>query len=72
MLVLSRKKEEKIIIDDKIKITIVNVSGDQVKIGIEAPDDINIYREEIYSKIEKENIKASKSFNIEELQKLLD
>ena len=59
MLVLTRKKDEKIIIDDRIEITVVSVEGDKVKLGINAPDDIEIHREEVYRSIVKENIEAA-------------
>lgn len=50
MLVLSRKKEESIIINDNIVIKIVDVRGDKVRIGIEAPKNVTIDREEVYEK----------------------
>ncbi len=54
MLVLSRRKEESIMIDDDVKITIVDVRGDKVRLGIEAPKSISIHRKEIYDAIQKE------------------
>ena len=51
MLVLSRNKDESIIINDNIKIKIIDVRGGQVRIGIEAPKDISIHREEIFNRI---------------------
>ena len=50
MLILSRKKDENIIIDDKIVLMIIECKGDRVKLGIEAPSEIRIFREEIYPK----------------------
>ena len=54
MLVLSRHKDEAIIIGDDIKITIVDVRGDKVRLGIDAPRSIPVHREEIYDIIQKE------------------
>jgi carbon storage regulator len=50
MLILTRKQNESIIIDDDIKITILGTKGQDVKIGIEAPRDVEIWREEIYER----------------------
>lgn len=54
MLVLSRKPGESVKVGDEVKITVLSVSGKQVRIGIEAPSDITIHREEIYNKIANE------------------
>ena len=53
MLVLSRKKDEKIIIGDKISIMVVDVQGDKVRLGIEAPREVTVHREEVYQAIQK-------------------
>lgn len=53
MLVLSRKKDEKIIIGDKIAIMVVDIQGDKVRLGIEAPRDVTVHREEVYQAIQK-------------------
>ncbi|AZO95886.1 carbon storage regulator CsrA [Halocella sp. SP3-1] len=58
MLVLSRKEDDKIIIDENIIITVVELHGGRVKVGIDAPANIEIHREEIYHKIEMENREA--------------
>ena len=55
MLVLSRKAEESMIIGDDIKITVLDIRGGQVRIGITAPQDIKIHREEVYERINQEN-----------------
>lgn len=54
MLVLSRKKNEVINIGDNIRITIVEVRGGNVRIGIEAPDDVSVHRHEVYDAIKRE------------------
>ncbi|MBM3971718.1 MAG: carbon storage regulator CsrA [Planctomycetes bacterium] len=53
MLVLSRKKDEKIIISDNIAIMIVDIQGDKVRLGIEAPREVSVHREEVYQAIQK-------------------
>lgn len=61
MLVLTRKLEECIRIGDNIKITIVEIEGKHVKLGIEAPRNIAVHREEVYQRIQEENIRAAKA-----------
>lgn len=55
MLVLSRKKDEVINIGDHITVTVIDIRGDKVRLGIEAPPEIAVHREEIYEIIQKEN-----------------
>ena len=55
MLVLSRKAEESMYIGDNIKITVLDIRAGQVRIGITAPDDVKIHREEVYNRISSEN-----------------
>lgn len=55
MLILSRNKGQKIMINQDIVISVIDISGDQVRIGIEAPENVAIYREEIYKSIQKQN-----------------
>ncbi|NOY10156.1 MAG: carbon storage regulator CsrA [Spirochaetes bacterium] len=61
MLILTRKLNESIMIGDQIEISIVDIRGDQVKLGIQAPKNIKVYRQEVYRAIQKENIEAVKS-----------
>jgi len=59
MLILTRKKNESIIIDNKIKVTVLELDNNRVQLGIEAPRDIIIHREEVYRDIQEENRKAA-------------
>jgi carbon storage regulator len=59
MLVLSRHRDESIMIGDEIVITIVDIRGDKVRLGIDAPQDIPVHRQEVYEAIQRENRKAS-------------
>lgn len=71
MLVLSRKKDESIIIGDQIELKILSVDGDQVKLGIVAPKSVKVYRAEVYESIQQQNKEAlniSKSL-IEQISK---
>ncbi len=67
MLVLSRKEGEKIIIDDKIKVTVLETENGQVQLGIDAPKSIEIHREEVYRRIEEENMAASSKVDLSKL-----
>ena len=55
MLALTRKKGESLVINNNIEISILEVRGDQIKIGITAPKDVPIYRKEVYKQIQEEN-----------------
>lgn len=70
MLVLSRKKGEKIRINDEIIIEILEINTNSIKLGFIAPQNVKIYRDELYQKIIEENIKA-KSINVAELETIL-
>ena len=61
MLVLTRHKDESIIIGDNIELMIVEVRGDKVKIGINAPPEVRVYRKEVYDAIQRENIEAART-----------
>jgi carbon storage regulator len=53
MLVLSRKKNESIVIDDRIKIVVVEIRGDKVRLGVEAPKEVPVHRQEVYDAIKR-------------------
>jgi len=59
MLVLSRKKDEKIVIGDQISIMVIEIRGDKVRLGIDAPKEITVHRQEVYEAIKKEQDEAS-------------
>jgi carbon storage regulator len=60
MLVLSRQRDESIMIGDNIEITIVDVRGDKVRLGINAPRDVSVHRREVYDAIQKEKSEKEK------------
>ena len=70
MLALSRKRDESLIIDNNIEVTILDIRGDQVKIGINAPKEIPIYRKEVYLQIQEANKQAMETSSAEELKKM--
>lgn len=61
MLVLSRKRDESIMIGDDVEITVIDVRGDTVKMGVSAPKSIAVYRKEVYEAIQRENVAAARS-----------
>ena len=71
MLALSRKKNEAIIINNNIEVTILEVKGEQVKIGISAPKEVSVYRKEVYLQIQDANKAATDSAGMEALKNLL-
>ena len=71
MLALSRKKDEAVIINDDIEITIIEIKGDQVKIGISAPKSVPIYRKEVYMQIQNANTEAAQSVDIKNIKELV-
>lgn len=70
MLALSRKANESIVIGNDIKITILEIKGDQVKIGITAPKSVPVYREEVYTQIREANKEAASDTVQENLKNL--
>lgn len=61
MLILSRKLDEKIVIGDDIEISIIEIRGDQVKLGVKAPRDVKVFRKEVFDAIQAENRAAAES-----------
>ena len=71
MLALTRKKGESIIVNNDIEISILELRGDQVKIGITAPKEVPVYRKEVYLQIQKENEAAVSLENANLLKNIL-
>lgn len=61
MLILSRRVDERIMIGEEIEISVIDIKGDQVKIGISAPRSIKVYRKEVFQAIQQENVAALKA-----------
>ena len=70
MLALTRKKGESLVINNNIEVTILEIRGDQIKLGISAPRDVSIYRKEVYLQIQEENKAALETNNAETLKNL--
>ncbi len=64
MLILSRKTDEKIKIGEDITLTIIEIRGDQVKIGVEAPKNVKVFRQEVFNAIKNENKSAAEIPNV--------
>ena len=60
MLVLTRKKDQALVIGDDIEITVLDIQGDQIRLGVEAPKNVKIFRKELYLEILEENKNAAK------------
>ncbi len=71
MLALSRKKNEAIVINNNVEVTVLEVKGDQVKLGISAPKDIPVYRKEVYVQIQEVNKDAMTADSVNALKGLL-
>ena len=71
MLVLTRKKNQSIIIADNIEIVVVDIKGDQIKLGVNAPKNISVHRKEVYEEIQRENkLAATTQININKMREL--
>ncbi len=71
MLALSRKKNEALIINNNIEITVLEIKGEQVKLGISAPKEVPVYRKEVYAQIQDANADAVNTEGMEALRNLL-
>ena len=71
MLALTRKKGESLVVNNNIEITVLEIRGDQIKIGIQAPKEVPIYRKEVYVQIQKENEEAGDIDGLDALNDLL-
>ena len=60
MLVLTRKRNQSIVVNDNIELTIIDIQGDQVRVGINAPKDVKVFRKEVYVEMTEENQRAAK------------
>jgi carbon storage regulator len=60
MLIIARRSGERIIVDDRIVVTVLEISGQMVRIGIEAPREVSIYREELWQAVKQENEAAAR------------
>ena len=70
MLALARKSNESIMLGNDIEITVLEIKGDQVKLGIKAPKSVPIYRKEIYLQIQEENRQAVREVDVEAVKNL--
>jgi carbon storage regulator len=71
MLVLTRKRDQSIVINENIEITVLDIQGDQVRIGIKAPREVSVHRKEIFLQISEENKKAASTNVKADLDNLL-
>jgi carbon storage regulator len=65
MLILARRTDESIVIGDEIEVSVVDIKGDQVKLGIQAPRSVKVYRREVFEAIQEENRKAAETATTE-------
>ncbi len=71
MLALSRKKNEALVVNNNIEITVLEIKGEQVKLGISAPKEVPVYRKEVYIQIQEANKEAVNTDGLEALKNLL-
>lgn len=71
MLALTRKKGESLVINNNIEVTVLEIRGDQIKLGISAPKEVPVYRKELYVQIQEENKNALDADAFETLKKFL-
>ena len=71
MLALSRKKNEALVINNNVEITVLEIKGEQVKLGISAPKEVPVYRKEVYVQIEEANKDAVSKDGLEAFKSLL-
>lgn len=72
MLALARKSGQSIMIGNDVEITLLEIKGDQVKIGIRAPKSVPVYRKEIYAQIQEENKSAGQEINLAKLKSVFN
>ncbi len=70
MLALSRKKNEALVINNNVEVTVLEIKGDQVKLGISAPKEVPVYRKEVYVQIQEANKEAMNVVSADALSKL--
>jgi carbon storage regulator len=71
MLALTRKKGESLVINNNIEVTVLDIRGDQIKLGISAPKEVPVYRKEVYLQIQEETKEAMNAEGLEALKELL-
>ena len=72
MSAVKRKANESIIINDDIEVTILEIKGDQVKVGVKAPKSVPVYRKELYLQIQEANVEAARAVNTAALSDVLN
>lgn len=70
MLILTRKHNESIMLGDEIEIVVLEIKGEQIKLGVKAPDNIRVYRGEVYKEIQIENREAATNIKKEQLSEI--